>query len=153
MQRLCGQLDENRCGYDDLDAGPDLVEPENVAVAVLLRTASLLVEVVPTHVRGDEPPGCGLGADDSRTGGYQSLVPVCLRRAAEGRFDLLASGDGDAPRVRQDQRRHGVALGDGTEVPGGERLAVTNKEASQHFAMVRHLSLRMVARTDHTTHR
>src|SRR5215208_5656570 len=85
MQRLCGQLDENRCGYDDLDAGPDLVEPENVAVAVSLRTASLLVEVVPAHVRGDEPPGCGLGADDSGTGGYQPwsrYASTALRKAA-----------------------------------------------------------------------
>jgi hypothetical protein len=42
--------------YDDLDLGRLLVfEPEHVAVAVLLRAATLLVEVLPTHVHPEKP--------------------------------------------------------------------------------------------------
>ena len=101
-----------------MDFGISLIlESEHVAVAVLLRVAPLLVEVIPTHVRRHEQLGNSLGTDDRGAGAYQPLRVVPLCRALEDRLDLFAGGYEYAPRVREHQQRYGVAIGDGLKVP------------------------------------
>ena len=62
---VLGSAPTLRSPYDDLDLGRRLVlEPQHVAVAVLLRAATLLVEVLPTHVHGEKPLAYCLRRDE-----------------------------------------------------------------------------------------
>jgi hypothetical protein len=88
--------------YDDLDLGRPLVlEPEHVAVAVLLRAATLLVEVVPTHLHTDQPLAKSLRGDEGGPGFItdpppaRSLRPI-LRPRYGGHTPLSTNGVEDA---------------------------------------------------------
>ena len=60
--------------YDDLDLGRRLVlEPEHVAVAILVRAATLLVEVVPTHIHRHQPLAKSLRGDEGGPDGHEPL--------------------------------------------------------------------------------
>jgi hypothetical protein len=124
----------------DNDLDPRLrrvvVDPKQVAVTVLVRAASLLVEVVPTHINKHEPFGDRFGADDRGAGGHQPLRAVCLRRASECRLDLFVISYGDASCVREDETRKGVAVSNGLQVPGSEGLTVANEEGLEVFLLL-----------------
>jgi hypothetical protein len=86
---------------DDLDARDRLLlKPNQIAVGF-----SLLIEVGQTHVDRRQRFGDLLRTDDRGTGGYQTLRAVALRRVPERFFDLCTGGDGDAPLVREHERR------------------------------------------------
>ena len=96
--------------YNDLDLGRLFVlEPEHVAVGVLLGAAILLVEVFPTHVHGEQPLAKSLPGKEGGTEAHEPLRPIAFGRTIESSLYLLACGDRDAARVRQYEGRNGVA--------------------------------------------
>src|SRR5215217_5899740 len=135
IRRLLGSTLALASAYDDLDLWRRhaVLEPEHVAVAVQLRAASFLVEIVPTHVHADQPLAESLRGDEGGPDGHESLRAIAFGRAVEGCFYLLARGDWDAALVRQHEGRHDVAAGDGLQVPRRQGLPVTSQEAPQMF--------------------
>jgi hypothetical protein len=126
---------------DDLD--PRLrvvVDPKQVAVTVLVHAASLLVEVVPTHIHKHEPFSDRFGANDRGAGGHQPLRAVCLRRASECRLGLFLISYDYASHVGQDETREGVAVSNGLQVPGSEGLTVANEEGLEVFLLLGHIA-------------
>src|SRR5215208_1550329 len=131
---VLGSAPTLRSPYDDLDLGRRLVlEPQHVAVAVLLRAATLLVEVLPTHVHGEKPLAKSLRRDEGWPEVHELLLAIAFRCAIEGSLYLLACGDRDAALVRQHQGRKGVAAGDDLQISCGQSLPVADEEASQVF--------------------
>ncbi len=91
---VLGSAPTLRSPYDDLDLGRRLVlEPQHVAVAVLLRAATLLVEVLPTHVHQGQPLAKSLRGDEGGPDIHKPLRAIAFGRALEGGLYLLACGD------------------------------------------------------------
>jgi hypothetical protein len=59
----------------------------------LLRAATLLVEVVPTHVHRDQPLAKSLRGDKGGPNCHEPLRAIAFGRAVEGGLYLLACGD------------------------------------------------------------
>src|SRR5215203_208710 len=118
---VLGSAPTLRSPYDDLDLGRRLVlEPEHVAVAVLLRAVTLLVEVLPAHVYGEQPLAKSLRGYEGGPEAHEPLLAIAFGRRVEGGLNLLACGDRDAARVRQHQGRKGEAAGDGLQISCGQ---------------------------------
>src|SRR5215211_5983901 len=67
--------------YCDLDLGRGhVLEPEHVTVAVLLRAAALLVEVLPTHVHGEKPLAYCLRGDEGGPDVHEPLLAIAFGR-------------------------------------------------------------------------
>jgi hypothetical protein len=131
---VLGSAPTLRSPYDDLDLGRRLVlEPEHVAVAVLLRAVTLLIEVLPAHVYGEKPLAKSLRGYEGGPEAHEPLLAIALGRRVEGGLYLLACGERDAALFRQHQGRKGEAAGDGLQISCGQSLPVADEEASQVF--------------------